>query len=59
MTVDKATKILTLNKVKSQGTRDKIGKQDTHNMQNIRTLRLIVYEKSVTEILPLTLMEKN
>ena len=32
--VDKATKILTLDKAKSQGTRDKIGKQDTHNMQH-------------------------
>ncbi len=32
--VDKATKIITLDKSKSQGTRDKIGKQDTHNIQH-------------------------
>lgn len=30
--VDKATKIIALDKAKSQGTRDKIGKPDTHNI---------------------------
>ena len=30
--VDKATKILTLDKAKSQGTRDRIGKQETHTI---------------------------
>ncbi len=34
MGVDKATKILTLDKAKSQGTKDKFGKQDNHNMQH-------------------------